>query len=98
FGTVMVYIFVAPLKVVRIDDHALYVSNYRREVRIPFSRVGDVTDAWLINVRPITIGFLTNTEFGRQIVFIPKISLSAAFAQHPVVDELRHLVHRDKAS
>jgi len=98
FGLVMIYVFVAPLKVVQIDHHALYVSNYRWEVRIPFSQVGDVIDASCINIRPITVVLLTETEFGRRIVFMPKASLLAFFRQHPIVDELRDLMQQNDPS
>jgi len=43
-GAALYYIFVSPLKAVRIDDKALYVSNYRKEIRIPLSDVDKVTE------------------------------------------------------
>jgi hypothetical protein len=96
FGAVVIWIFVAPLKVVRIDHAALYVSNYRKEIRIPLSQVDDVIDAWIVNIYPITIFFRTETEFGRQIVFMPTVRLLGSFGRHPIVDELQDAIRRAK--
>jgi hypothetical protein len=45
----------AGLKRVRIDGRQLLVSNYVREIRIPFSAITDVRQNRWLNSRPITI-------------------------------------------
>ena len=88
------HIFVSPLKTVRIDDKAFYVSNYRKEIRIPFSQVDKVTDNRVMNTKPVTIHFRTETESGRRVVFMPTINLSSWMSSHPIADELRDLIRQ----
>jgi hypothetical protein len=93
---VLYYLFLAPLKVVRTDDEAFFVSNYRREVRIPFSQVDKITDNPRLNTKAITIHVRTKTEFGRKVIFMPTVDLSSFMSGHPMADELRDLVRRDQ--
>jgi hypothetical protein len=76
------------LKRVRIDPAALYVSNYFREVRIPFDAIQDVTENRWINIHPVTIHLRSSTPFGNRIVFMPTIRFFS-WCSHPVVSELR---------
>src|ERR1051325_4296476 len=64
FGSAYVCWSCVRLKSVNIDDHSLYISNYFKEIVVPFSDVGDVTENRWINNRPITIHFKVPTEFG----------------------------------
>jgi hypothetical protein len=82
----------ARLKKVRTDGTAIYVSNYLREVRIPFDAVRDVTENRWINIHPVTIHFRHSTPFGDRIVFMPRVRLFG-WRSHPVVSELRELAH-----
>jgi hypothetical protein len=82
----------AGLKRVRLDAQYLLVSNYFREIRIPFSAVTDVSQNCWLNYRPITIYFRDTTEFGDRVTFMPKPRLSFQFWRtDPVVDELKQL-------
>jgi hypothetical protein len=80
------------LKKVRIEPAAIYVSNYFKEVRIPFDVIRDVTENRWINIHPITIHFRSPTPFGESIVFMPTIRFFS-WCSHPVVTELRDLAH-----
>jgi hypothetical protein len=91
-GTIFIYWGCARLKRVRIEDSAIYVSNYLKEIRIPFDAVADVTENRWINIHPVTIHFRTATEFGDRITFMPKIRIFG-WRSHPVVAELRQLAH-----
>jgi hypothetical protein len=95
FAVALYWILISPLKRVWIGDKAFYVSNYRKEIQIPFSQVGKVTCNSLINIQPITIHFHADTEFGRKVVFMPTVSLSSFLGVHPMVDELRDLIRRN---
>lgn len=82
----------ARLKRVRIEDSAIYVSNYLKEIRIPFDAVADVTENRWINIHPVTIHLRSATRFGNRITFMPKMRVFS-WGPHPVVAELRELAH-----
>jgi hypothetical protein len=82
----------ASLKRVSADERRLLVSNYRREISIPFSAIVDVRQNRWVNWRPVTIYLRDATEFGDRITFMPKKRLSFEFwREDPVVDELKQL-------
>ena len=82
----------AGLKRVRVDERQLFVSNYLREISIPFSAVRDVRQNRWLNTRPITIYFRHVTEFGDRATFVPKWHIAIRFWRvDPVVDELKQL-------
>jgi hypothetical protein len=82
------------LKWVAIDapNKRLYVSNYRKEIAIPFSEIVDVTEFILSDPRRITIHLRTETEFGKKIVFLGTYRFGGWLAgSHPIVKELKEL-------
>lgn len=82
----------AGLKRVRMDERQLYVSNYVKEIHIPFSAITDVKQNRWLNSRPITIYFRDATEFGDKARFMPKRRIRIQFWRiDPVVNELRKL-------
>src|SRR5438552_17309498 len=91
-GTIFIYWGCVRLKRVRIEDSAIYVSNYLKEIRIPFDAVADVTENRWLNIHPVTIHLRSATEFGDRITFMPKIRIFS-WRSHPVVAELRELAH-----
>jgi hypothetical protein len=88
-----VYWFCIRLKQVRIDDEALYISNYLKEVRVPLRDIAEVTENRWVNIHPVTIAFQSDTEFGRSILFMPQIRWFG-WSSHPVVGELREAARR----
>ena len=81
-----------PLKRVRVSGGQLYVSNFRKEIVVPLTSIGSVTENRWINVHPVTIHFRGDTEFGRKISFMPKTRVMFFWSSHPVVGELRRMV------
>lgn len=81
-----------PLKRVRMDDEALYVSNLFREIRIPLSEMQHVSEflGWRQGNR-VTITLRSNTPLGRNVVFLPRSSRPGR--ADPIVKELRALIH-----
>ncbi len=79
--------FGAGLKKVRRDGEFLYVSNYRREIKVPFSEVVSVTEIIWISPPRVTVHFRAPTEFGQTITFMPRMLV--LWMSHPVVQELR---------
>lgn len=68
FGSVAI-----PLKRVAVEDGRLLISNYRREISVPFVDVcaGGFTDG-AIDGRPIVeLAFRVSTPFGKSISFLP---------------------------
>jgi hypothetical protein len=81
------------LKRVRMDDDALYISNYFREIRVPLTdmeRVSELSGSRQGN--RVTITLRCDTPFGRQIVFLAPFSRSRRGKVDPVVGELRALI------
>ena len=82
------------LKRVRMDARALHISNYSTEIVVPLANVAEVTENRWLNTHPVTIRFHSDTEFGSQVTFMPKIRWFAFWSSHPVVEEIRVAVAR----
>ena len=88
FGT-FIWRFDLPLKAVEMDDEALYISNFVREIRVPFRDLEDVRQGFWMARQRVMIRFRTRTEFGQRIVFMPTLRWFALYDSHPIVGELR---------
>jgi hypothetical protein len=93
-GTAFIWWFCIRLKRVRMDDRALYISNYSAEIIVPLANVAEVTENRWVNIHPVTIQFHSDTEFGTAVVFMPKTRWFAFWSSHPVVEEIRLAVNR----
>jgi hypothetical protein len=93
-GTVFIWWACARLKRVRMDGRFLYISNFSTEITIPLVKVSDVTENRWVNIHPVTLHFHSDTEFGSEVVFMPKIRWFAFWSSHPVVEEIRRAVQR----
>jgi hypothetical protein len=89
-GTTFILWANAGLKRVRMDERQLHVSNYVREIHIPFSAITDVRQNRWLNPRPITIHFRDVTGFGDKVTFMPKQRIQF-WRIDPVVNELKQL-------
>jgi hypothetical protein len=90
-GSVVMCWMCAPLKRLRTDGRNLYVSNYLKEIVVPASLIDRVTENRWINIHPVTIYLRGDTEFGREIVFMPEPCFAFHWRSHPVVSEIRRL-------
>lgn len=94
---VLVFAFAVPLKRVRLAPDGLRVSNYRREITIPFDAIASVRQNWLPTFRLVTLHLRTDTPFGRRLVFMPAVPRPMAFwradywREDALVRELRSL-------
>jgi hypothetical protein len=84
------------LKRVDLDEDSLYISNYLREVRIPLRDIEEVTENRWINIRPVTVEFRRDTEFGSRITFMPKTRWWGFWLAHPVLGELEAAARRSR--
>ena len=89
-GTTFILWANAGLKRVRIDERQLHISNYSREIFVPFNAITDVRQNRWINSRPITIYFRDATPFGDQVTFMPRQRIQF-WSVDPVVNELKQL-------
>lgn len=82
------------LKRVLIDqaNQRLYVSNYRREISIPFSEIANVTEFFFSDPKRITIHLHNESEFGKKIVFLATYRFGGWLSgRHPIVNELQQM-------
>src|SRR6266511_4278206 len=93
-GTVFIWWACIRLKRVRMDERALYISNYSTEIVVPLANVAEVTENRWLNIHPVTITFHSDTAFGPRVVFMPKTRWFGFWSSHPVVDEIRTAVSR----
>jgi len=80
------------LKKVSADDRFIYVSNGKKEARIPFDQIESVYQNFSQRggIETVAIAFKADTIFGSKIIFAPPFRL-ANFAEHPIVGELNDM-------
>jgi hypothetical protein len=93
-GTLSWYWFGGRLKKVTIEQDGLLISNYRREVLVPWQGVAQVSGGRWFNTRQVRITFDHDIGFGTSIVFMPKTRFLWPGQEHPIAGELRDLVRR----
>jgi hypothetical protein len=93
-GTVFILWACGRLKRVRMDATTLYISNYSTEIVVPLANVAEITENYWMNGNPVTIRFHSNTEFGSEVTFMPKIRWSGFWFSHPAAEEIRLAVNR----
>jgi len=87
-----VYWYYIRLKKVTIEEEGLLISNYVREVRVPWRDIRDVSGSRWVKTRQVKITFDRDTGFGTSIVFMPKFRFLWPGQEHPIAEELRQLV------
>ena len=92
------FVFCISLRVVQVDDRFLYVSNHRKEIRIPLSDVHEITEHAWMNLHPVTLHLSTPSAFGLRIRFMPKTWQAFFWRSHPIVAELGKMVAQAKAA
>ena len=87
-----IYWFYVRLKKVAIDSDGLVISNYVREVQVPWRDVIKVTGNRWKKTHQVTITFDREIGFGTSIVFMPKFRFLWPGREHPIAQELRELM------
>lgn len=77
------------IKKVSIDPQFLYVSNFKEEIKIPFSEIDAVTENVWILPRKITVRLNKPSSFGKRIDFLGYYQPFIFFKTHPAVEEIR---------
>jgi len=82
-----------PLKLVTACREGIRVSNFFREVVIPYEEISSIQEHKWLNTRVTTIWLKTDTAFGQVIRFQPYTHFTLLFwRDHPAVVELRRRV------
>ncbi|HEY1755328.1 MAG TPA: hypothetical protein VGG72_08020 [Bryobacteraceae bacterium] len=89
-----VWRYFIPLKRVSMNGGDLIVSNYVREVRVPFRRIRRVSESRFEHPRSIKIFFDEDTGFGAMILFLP-VFMFRPWREHPTTKRLRELSGSD---
>jgi hypothetical protein len=93
----VLFAFVVPLKRVQLTPDGLRVSNYRREVTVPFRAIARVRQNWLPTFRLVTLELRTDAGRSRRVIFMPAGPQRMAFwrpdywREDDLVGELRTL-------
>jgi hypothetical protein len=94
---VVLFAFVVPLKRVHLTPDGLRISNYRREVTVPFRAIARVRQNWLPTFRLVMLELRTDAALGRRVIFMPAGPPRMAFwradywREDDLVSELRRL-------
>jgi hypothetical protein len=89
-AAVATYVWFCPrFMLVEFDEELLYISNGRREIRVPWSQVDYVCRLMMSRWPTYAISFRSPTEFGSKIFF------STPFGHHDIVQKIRHRVTPD---
>ena len=93
-----IYWYYVRLKKVAVDSDGLMVSNYVREVRVPWRDIIKVTGSRWEKTHQVTVTFDRDIGFGTSIVLMPKFRFLWPGQEHPIAQELRELivVNRDR--
>ena len=84
------------LKRVAVSRDALIVSNYLRTIRVPVSRVTQVSASRLMSPETIWLTFDPPTPFGRSVMFMPPARLTLGLSAHPMAAEVRRIIEEAK--
>jgi hypothetical protein len=79
---------------VHLERDTIHVSNYFREIVIPFAEIGEVTGNRWTDSHLVTIHLLHSTEFGDAVTFIPRLAFLAPGTPHPIAQELQAEIRR----
>lgn len=78
------------LKRVWINEQNLYVSNFCKTVAIPFSQVCYAKQDYYDRYKVVIIHLVKQSEFGKEIIFIPKSIPRCEALTHPLDLFLKH--------
>ena len=82
-----------PLKRISIDTKYLYISNYFRTIKVPYSQIMDITENQWYNPHLVWIHLYKTTDFGDKIMFMAELNFTN-YKHHPIVQELKDFKKR----
>lgn len=93
-GSFILYYGFLRSKKVHIDQDYLYLSNFRKSVRVPLKEVEMVSENMMIAPRIIFVKFKKQTDFGSEIMFVGYTKLFNYMRPHPAVQEIKSRIHK----
>lgn len=89
-GTLFLSVTCFPLKSVIAAQDGIVVSNFVRQVKVPYDEIVSVNENKWLNTHDITISLRSNSAFGQKIRFQPYSEFTLRFwRDHPSVLLLR---------
>ena len=95
---VSIYWYYGRVKKVTVDVNGLMVSNFLREIRVPWRDIVKVSGSRWVSTRQVTITMDRDLGFGTSIIFMPKTRLLWPGQEHPAAQELRDLIRENISS
>jgi hypothetical protein len=92
---VSIYWYYGRVKKVAVDADGLVISNFLREIRVPWRYIVQVSGSRWVSTRQITVTFDRDLGFGYSIIFMPKTRLLWPGQEHPAAQELRDLIREN---
>jgi hypothetical protein len=92
---VSIYWYYGRVKKVAVDADGLVVSNFLREIRVPWRDIAQVSGSRWVSTRQITVTFDRDLGFGYSIIFMPKTRFLWPGQEHPAAEELRGLIREN---
>jgi Bacterial PH domain len=89
------YWYYVRLKKVIVEEDGLVVSNFVREIRVPWRDIVEVSGSRWVSTRQITITLDRDLGFGTSIIFMPKTRMLWPGQEHPAAQELRNLIREN---
>jgi hypothetical protein len=87
-----IYWYYVRLKKVAVDSDGLVISNYLRQVRVPWRNVIKVAGSRWEKTHHVTITLDRDVGFGTSVIFMPKFRFLWPGQEHPIAQELRDLM------
>jgi hypothetical protein len=92
------YWYYLRLKKVAVDADGLVISNFVREIRVPWRDIVEISGSRWVSTRQITIRLDRDFGFGDSIIFMPKTRILWPGQEHPAAQELRDLIRENITS
>ena len=92
---VSVYWYYVRLKKVIVEEDGLVVSNFVREIRVPWRDIVNVSGSRWVSTRQVTIRLDRDLGFGTSIIFMPQTRILWPGQEHPAAQELRDLIREN---
>lgn len=89
FGFVWVLWLAIRLKIVKMDDKNLYVSNLLSEIHVPISDIAKIKESNWSKTNHVVLTLKSPPEFGKRIVFIPRKVYETPEGKQSVMETIR---------
>ena len=86
-----VFWFAYRLKIVKMDNKYLYVSNLLKVIRIPISDIAKIKESTWSRTNHVVLTLKSPSEFGSKIVFIPKKRYETITGKESVMESIKEM-------